>query len=214
MKAPQPRSFPKRALAAWTILIAAALFSAGCERIAPIRTLPSWVRGIYIPMAENVSFEPAVEEQTTRLTQEAFLADGQVDVVRKADADATLRIKITDWQRRGAGTSGDRITSSNRITVTATVRLVEPFNEDSIIADLGSVTAFQNFNVDTRSVRFIPEPDQKDQLLRALANQIVQKTLSGFPASVAPYGNAAPPPTMPEDIRSQDILRGRQGTGY
>lgn len=214
MKSRTPRSILSLPPGAWTILMIAIMFGAGCERIAPIRTLPSWVRGVYIPMVQNTSFEPAIEEQATMLTQEAFLADGQVDVVRKNEADATLKIKIKDWQTRGSGTSGDRITSSDRVSVVASVWLVEPFNEDSIIADLGDVTAVQNFNIDARSVRFIPEPDRKEQILRGLANQIVSKTLSGFPANVAPYGNATPPPTSPQDIRSQDILRGRQGAGY
>jgi len=77
-----PNSRPL-ALAAALAMSLLMLLTAGCERIAPIRTLPSWVRGVYIPVFKNKTYEPQIEEDATRYTQETFLRDGRVDIVRR-----------------------------------------------------------------------------------------------------------------------------------
>lgn len=205
---------PHRLILLLGLTLACVMLATACERIAPIRTLPSWVRGIYIPMVRNRSFEPGIEEQATILTQEAFLADGRLDVVRKEDADATLLIEIVQWDERAGGTSGDRITDRRAVNVQASLRLVEPYNENAVIADLGTIRLPpMSFLIDTRSVRFEPEPDRKEAVLRALADQIVLRTITGFPTDVGPFdAPAAAPVTTPEDMRIEDVFAPRPGT--
>jgi hypothetical protein len=179
----------------------------GCERIAPVRTLPNWVRGIYIPVFHNDSYEPAIEEDVTRLTQEAFLNDGRLSIVGKADADAMLVARIVEWQDESFNASNDKVTSSRYVIVKASVKLCEPFDEKRVIADLGEVNALGIFNSDVRSVRYQSEPDRKQVLLAELANQIVQKTINGFPAAETPLGTTPPPATSPGQIFDRNLLK-------
>jgi hypothetical protein len=184
----------------------------GCERIAPIRTLPSWVRGIYIPVFKNESYEPGIEEQATILTQEAFLADGRLDVVHKQDADTMLVVKIVEWRESGGGHSGDKITDEYRAYVRAAVQLYEPYGDKTLLADLGEVRVDDRFHTDTRSSWYEAEPDRKERLLRSLADQIMMRTLTGFPINVvSPGAPTAPLPASPMDVHSEHLLQSRSG---
>jgi hypothetical protein len=195
--------------------LAAGLLATGCERIAPIRTLPTWVRGIYIPMFQNRSYEPAIEEQGTLFTQEAFLTEGQLDVVQKQDADATLLVSIEEWRASAGGRTGEKVTDSREYFVRASVKLVEPYDESALIADLGEVRIFGGGRTDPRSVRFEPEPDRKDGVMRALAGQIVSRTLNGFPTNVGAAGQAVDIPAISaEEVLNEDVLKPRLGTAY
>ncbi len=168
---------------ALVIILAAALAGVACERVAPVRTLPSWVRGVHVPMVVNESYEPGLEETATRLIQEALLADGRLDVVPANSADLVLRARITDWRRRTSGTSGDDIADRYEYRVTAQVELFEP-RVDEPMASLGDVMVLRSFNSDARSVDFVPEPDRRRELLRELAERVVAQTISGFPAEL------------------------------
>jgi hypothetical protein len=179
----------------------------GCERIAPIRTLPNWVRGIYIPVFHNDVYEASIEEDATRLTQEAFLNDGRLSIVGKADADAMLLARITEWEDEAGGSTSDRVTTSRYVTIKATVKLCEPFDEKRVIASLGTITASGVFTSDVRSVRYQSEPERKQALLEELAKQIVNKTINGFPSADTPLGTSPGPATSPSQVLDKDLLR-------
>lgn len=168
-----------RALLPLVILAAVAL--AGCERIAPVRTLPNWVQGVYIPMVKNTSFEPGVEEDATKRIQEAFLQDGRVGVVPKSNADLYIQVEIHQWTPRSNGTSGDDITDRIEYTVGARVQLFEPY-ADQPLATLPPILIVSSFNADTRSIDYAQLPDRIDSILRQVAVQVVQQTMTGFPA--------------------------------
>lgn len=162
------------------LVLIAALALAGCERIAPVRTLPNWVQGVYVPMVKNSSFEPGIEEDATRRIQEAFLQDGRVTVAPKSTADLIVRVEILQWTPRSDGTSGDDITDRMEYVVDARVQLFEPYAEQPLAVLPIRVTA--RFNVDARSIDYDQLPDRIDSLLQQVANTIVQQTLTGFPA--------------------------------
>lgn len=184
------------------------VLAGACQRIAPIRTLPSWVRGVYIPVFKNKTVEPEVEELATRLAQEAFLNDGRVDIVPKTQADLTLVAEIVGWERKAGRTSSDHIAYTDDITVVASVKLYEPFDMKTPLADLGLIRASMPFRVDTRSVGFEPEPDRKEDLFRSLAGVIVGKVITGFPANLRdlPPGASVPNVRTPQSIQPDDVL--------
>lgn len=178
------------------VVFAAALVTTGCgERVAPVRTLPSWVRGIYVPVFKNTSYEPGIEEMLTRAVQEAFLADGRLDIVPRQDADLLLKGEVTDWAVESGRSRGDHISTNNEVTMTIELKLFEPLNEDEPIAILLPVVVSNTFYLDTRSVDFTPEPDRKRAMFDQAAQQIVNQTLTGFPIQLrqAPVGAALPP---------------------
>lgn len=170
-----------RPLAVFAIVLAA-MFLGGCERIAPIRTLPNWVQGVYVPMVKNTSYWPGIEEDVTRQIQESFLTDGRVSVVPKGAADLIVQVEITDWRTRTSGTTGDDVADRKEYTVTAVVKLFEPMSDEPM-ATLPPIIGRGNFNTDIRSIDFKPEPDRVHEVLGNLAWTIVQTTMTGFPAA-------------------------------
>src|SRR5689334_18333586 len=126
------RSLPRPALFGLFLIL---LLGAGCQRVAPVRTLPSWVRGIYIPVFKNSTVEPGIEDVATRLTQEAFLNDGRVDVVPKDRADLVLKVEIINWRAETARTRGDYIGRTSDVTLTVGIKMYDPFDLDKPMAD-------------------------------------------------------------------------------
>lgn len=207
MKPIQKHCAPTAGLLA--VLMLAMLAATGCQRVPPVRTLPSWVRGIYIPMVKNSSFEPGMEETATKLIQEEFLADGRLNIVRRDTADLIVSAEITDWNVRVRGSSGDHVADQETITVRADLKLYEPNNMQEPLADLGRILLISGLDTDTRDTRYEPEPDSKRRILTALAQRIVQKTIEGFPAKLQGLPAGVSLPDMPdvEDISSRDIFQ-------
>lgn len=54
-------------------------------------------RSLYVPPVENRSYAPQVTALLSTNISEAFIRDGGVRIVDKADADATLRVRIVDY---------------------------------------------------------------------------------------------------------------------
>lgn len=193
----------------------------GCERVTPVRTLPAWVRGVYVPMIKNKSYEPGLEEQATRLIQEQFLFDGRLDVVPKNQADMIVVVEIINYRGSSAGSSGDQVVTDEMVQLTAHVSLFEPYNMATPIAVLPPIEVLRRFNIDTRSVDFEPEPDRKRELMERLALSVVNSTITGFPVQLGttPVGTAlpsfvpgtptaAPPaatPTLPDNSNNSSI---------
>jgi hypothetical protein len=196
-------------LAACAGMLMMLLLSTACERVAPVRTLPKYVRGVYIPMIANQSFEPALEEDATRLTQEEFLLDGRVQVVPRDQADLMVVAEITDWRERASGTSGDDVVENTEYLLTANVRLFEPFDDEKPLAELPAIRIRENFNTDERSSRYAPEPDRREIILRELAERIVESTIEGFPTQVRnqPAGVTLPEVPLPGQVGRNDVLR-------
>lgn len=188
-----------RLIAGLTLAVALAVGTA-CERVRPVRTLPSWVRGIYVPMVVNKSYEPGLEEEATRLIQEAFLFDGRLDIVPKDQADLILVADIVDWREQASGSTGDKVTTDHEVEVKVNLSLFEPFNRDTPIAVLPQVAFSRDtknairFNTDVRSVDYEPEPDRKQEVLERLARTIVETTITGFPHEIGttPINTALP----------------------
>ena len=106
-------------------------------------------------------------------------------MVRKQDADATLVLRILEWDERSENTTGDEVSSDERVSMLVQVQLFEPYAEDTLIADLGEIRVRSIFNTDARSSRYQPEPDRKTAMMRQMADRVVERTISGFPVGLA-----------------------------
>lgn len=184
---------------------------APCSIIRPVRTLPNWVRGIYIPMAENKTVEIGFEEVLTRRLQEEFLADGRLRVVQKGSADLQLVVSIrsiakdytpfgNSGGRRGSSRVGygesygsDRISSSEKLMIETDLRLYEPLVDPydpkvKPFADLGPIITNFTYPSDFRSSSVMLEPDVRTESMGMLARQIVHQTITGFPVDIMGSG--------------------------
>lgn len=200
-------------LAGLAVIFAILTLAQGCQRVAPIRTLPSWVRGIYIPMVRNQTLEPNLEEVSTRQIQEAFLNDGRVDVVPKEQADLVLEVELKNWGAETVRTRGDYIGRTDRVSVVVSCKLYDPFDLKTPMADLGTFIVNSNFNIDTRSNSYEPEPDRKERLLKSMADQVMTRVINGFPTNMPalPPGTTVPQLRTPETIQMDEPLQPKPG---
>lgn len=194
--------FPRFALAAALALgLAAALAGAlaGCARIEPVRTLPHWVRGVYIPMVRNSSYEPGIEETATQLIQEEFLADGRLRVVPKDKADVMVEVRIQNYRTRVENSRNDHIASSQDILILSEIQIRDPDDKSGSdtppIAKIGPIQTRYTYDSDTRSTNVEIEPDARRSALTQLARQVVDQTITGFPAQLM---DQAPGTVLPE----------------
>lgn len=200
---------PLRDLFLLTLLIFVFAPLGSCERVYPVRTLPNWVQGVYIPMIQNQSTEPGLEETATRMIQEEFLADGRLRVVPKDHADVQIVAKIKDFRVRTENFDSDRIARTAEIMMTTELQLFDPFDAEKPFADLGTIVTNSLFADDARSVNYRIKPDATRDALNQLARQIVGRTISGFPADLKglPEGVKVPEHRQPDTSRDRNLLQ-------
>jgi hypothetical protein len=182
----------------------ASLALAGCQTIRPVRTLPHWVRGVYIPMVENLTTEPGLEEIATQLTQEQFLGDGRVRVVQRRDADLIVKVRILEYRVIVDDFASDEIASTSAITMISDVRLFDMIDPDRPLANLGVIETESSFRSDPRSTRYVVKPDANRNALRELARQVVNLTIYGFPVGLRDSPDGIDLPTRPQPEATEE----------
>ena len=172
----------KRPLCAIVLGLAAVSVLSSCaSRIPMRRNLPEWVHKVYVPIFENQSTQPGLEEIGTRMTIEEFLADGRLEVVTQPkDADLVVKVKLQDYNSTVTNFERDRFPYTTIIDVRASVALYEPGNLKTPFTTLGSVLAQRPFVSDFRNQNMTLDVDARDILMRSLATSVVRMTLSGY----------------------------------
>lgn len=205
--------FSNRPLARIVLMMIFAAPWLSCTRVVPVRTLPNWVRAIYVPMIENKTTEPGLEEVATTLIQEEFLADGRLDIVKKRRADLKLVATIEEYISYVEEEDSDDIAETNELIILATVKLYDPFDDENPLADLGLIKVPFRYNADPRSIGYVVKPDVKRLALRQLARMIVNRTINGFPADLGnlPDSVRMPKVTGPKEAPQGDIFRNKSG---
>lgn len=196
------------------------LAATSCERIRPVRTLPSWVRGIYVPIAMNKTTEPGLEEVLTREIQHQFLADGRVDIVKKGEADLQLVTVIKSYSVMIDDVDSDDIARRHKVFILADVLLfdptVDPYNTDERpIAKLRELNTEFLMNADPRSTNYIIEPDAREGAMGMLARQVVFETINGFPTELTGQdpSNKLPQLKAPDRGLQGDVFRNKRSPG-
>ena len=108
------------------------LILTGCARTPLVRTLPEYVRSVYVPMARNTSYEPGLEELVTRAVIEEMLADGRLIVENKRNADATLKIRIKNYVSVTDSYSDDEFPGNNTAIAAADIFVVNNLDGSTI----------------------------------------------------------------------------------
>ncbi|MCB2153584.1 hypothetical protein KQI84_01755 [bacterium] len=161
------------------LTVLAAAMMTGCTRIPRQRTLPPSIRSVSVPMFINRSAEPQIEEDATVYTQEEFLADGRLDLVRPEKADAIIDVTIDDFVEESPYLDSDDLPESTQYTITATVEVKRNVPGMPVIGGARQVIAYGGFNSDKRRVSYEPEPVGKERVLRDFARLIVREVITG-----------------------------------
>jgi hypothetical protein len=181
-----------KALAALALLnlVAIALLAAmaGCARVPPARVLPATIQSVNIPIFENLSYEPGLEERLTRFLQEECLADGRLEVVSRPLADAVLTGRIKKFAARPQHFSNDEFPLSSRIYVVADIALYDPSDEkrEKPLMQWKNVDVEYSYISDVRLILETSPQDAIEEALRVLARALVMTVMNTPPTQVAP----------------------------
>lgn len=178
---PIPIAQPRTAFAntAALLVLVAVLFLNGCTPVVRARTLPPSVRTVYIPMIENRTSEPGLEERITVAIQEEVLADGRLDIVRERSADAIVPITIRQVDIVPVTLDADGFGTLKEYRIEADFDILENIPGRPRIGDRRDLEVRYVFNDDPRSVNFNPEGREIDQLARVFAQRFVLELMTG-----------------------------------
>lgn len=123
------RSLPLLALAL------TALLSSGCAGYRLGSMLPKDIKSVSVPTFVNHTAEPTIESETTRAVIEEFQKDGSLEVLPEGQADAQLRVTLTDYTLSPVAYRKDKRTAASeyRVTIHASVELVRT-SDQSVVA--------------------------------------------------------------------------------
>ena len=122
------KSVPFFGLLASYLLLLASFFFAGCGYQIAGRGahIPEGVRTIAIPVFENKTLEPIVEEEFTPVVIREFLRDSRIEVVSRSQAGLVLRGSVTSYKESPLSFDRDQNVLEYRITVITHLILVRP----------------------------------------------------------------------------------------
>lgn len=150
-----------------------------CNRVPRVRTLPPSVKTAYVPMVLNRSAEPAVEERLTAYLQEEILADGRLRLVQRNQADVIVEFVLRDFRSRPVGFDGNEFGTARMYEMTGNLAVRENIAELPLIGGYRPVPFKWNYNDDTRSTTYEPEPMALENALRFYAREIVRELMTG-----------------------------------
>jgi len=120
------KSVPFFGLLASYLLLLASFFFTGCGYQIAGRGahIPEGVRTIAIPVFENKTLEPIVEEEFTPVVIREFLRDSRIEVVNRPQAGLVLRGSVTSYKESPLSFDQDQNVLEYRITIVTHLILV------------------------------------------------------------------------------------------
>jgi len=135
------------------------------------------VRTLYVPVVKNDTYEPSLQVMTTNAVIRAFHNDGTYQTSRIGNADATLDVKITKFERTPVRVSRDnvRATDQYRIRLTAAATLTNHRTGTKVFTDLSAIGETDFFvQDDIQEAERQAIPIAADDLARKLVNQVTE----------------------------------------
>lgn len=140
------------------------------------------VTTVYVPVVKNETYEPNISVMVTDAIIRHLHRDGTLRVVREADADSTLDVKLTEFERRPQRSArrDTRVVSEYRVQLKA---------EATFSKRGGETPVFQKRRFTGETEFFLGQDLQEAErqsmglLADDLARQIVSEVTEGWPAS-------------------------------
>lgn len=107
------------------VIIVLLLSSCGYQFAEKGASIPSSVRSISIPVFENKTMEPIIEEEFTSEVVIGFIKDSRLQVVDKSQGDLILYGIITSYKESPLSFDRNQNVLENRITVIVHLKLIQ-----------------------------------------------------------------------------------------
>lgn len=168
-----------------TLIICIIVFSSllalqGCRTVPYQRTLPDWVMRVYVPMADNQSYETGLEEKLTNALIEEILLDGRLDVVQRSQSNAVMRLRILEYEEFAADFSVDDVADSKQVKLRLMVDMYDPSDLENRIGTVPPFSYTYRYPSGRRSVRSTLEVDARESLAEGAARQTLTRILSNM----------------------------------
>jgi hypothetical protein len=174
-KTPARRGLRSFILALAMLMLALPIVS--CKTTPFQRSLPQWVKRVYIPMAENRSFEPGLEEQITSAFTQEVLSQGELDVTQKNRCDAVVKIIIKDYKERSDDFTSDDIESYREVVAVLAAELYDPGDEKTPFGIVEDFEVNMRYRSEYRSTRSTTASDARDEFAERCGLQLMRAVL-------------------------------------
>jgi hypothetical protein len=147
----------KKTLFVFLLSLLALISLSACQTAVPYhRSLPDWVRRIYVPMAENKTTDAGLEALATSAFTEAVLADGRLEVVSKSKADAVVKITLDKAEKESSTFTTDDVEETRALILTYSIDLYDPVDMEKPFAHLSRAQVTTSYSSDLRSLSGVP----------------------------------------------------------
>jgi hypothetical protein len=153
----------------------------------PVRTLPSYIKRIYIREFKNNSRIFGVQADLTLFVNDEFMLDGRLDVVQNERSDVRLEGKIKFINEEPTGLSSDEFPLISIVHMETVVELWDPYDPDRLVPLFRFVvpTTIQYVSDPRRSIAETTT-EARERLLRQAARDIVNTVMAGIPRPETP----------------------------
>lgn len=161
------------------IIISLVLSSCGYRFAEKGAHIPSSATSISIPVFENKTMEPVIEEEITPAVIRKFINDRRLQVVDKSQADLVLYGSVTSYKESPLSFDNNQNVLENRITISVHLRLHQPSSNNILMEKDVTKTAEYRVNSDvmiTRAGRY----SAIKELSTILAEEITDRMLGGW----------------------------------
>lgn len=168
----------------------------------PARTLPTFIKRIYIREFKNNSRYFGAQADLTLFVNDEFMLDGRLDVVQNERADVRLEGKIKFIHEESGGLASDEFPLISVVRMETIVELWDPYDPDRL-------APMYRYRVPT-AIQYISDPrrsiaetttEARERLLRQAARDIVNTVMV-----------ATPLPDTPLQKRQVERYQERRGT--
>ncbi len=134
--------------------------------------LPSYLKTVYISDIQNRTLKPLLSEKLADELVTAFTRSGRLRVSSDPSADIVLNIQITGYRKSAAVYDTSRSATLWRYEITYTGECADQVKKIKLWG--GSSNVNDNYNAD------LSEDEVLDRLVKSVADEIVQKTLTAW----------------------------------
>ena len=169
---------PRRNPAVFLILLLSACMSVmACYYSTSQGSRAGDIRNIVIPLFDNITVEPSIQETLTDKVIEQFLTNGEFRIVDLRQADAAIIGVITDLQEESVAFSEGTLAREVRLWIVVDVRF-ETVDKKEVIWEELQLRTFGDYAIDTGT-----DSDREPALEAALdkmAEEILNQSISGW----------------------------------
>lgn len=153
------------------------ILAAGCYTFNP-SAIPSHIKTLSIPTAENKTLEASLAEELTTDLTDRFVRDNTLKVVQ-SDADAVLEATITGYENRVFGFTSNQVADQYIVILTVDMTLRDRVKNKEIWSQTGMVGR-QAYSVSGTGGGITSEEEARKAAMKQVVDAAISRTVEGW----------------------------------